>query len=345
MTFNFYTSGNPESGSYTYTLRAGSDGKYSIFPGWRELNWNPYSVEHHKHQTTIGAGGSAVYTNGHHTLSDAFSGSEANVLYQRLADRVRRHSFNLAVNVAQYHQVHSMTLNALRSLGLAALDVKRGNFLSAASRFRVPSTGQRSFARRDLPGRWLELQYGWLPLIGDVYEAAKAYESFTSVRKERITAAIGNNSRYDSSPSPPNWGCVTNSFAQRRIIAELTEDISSPRSLGLYDPLSVAWEVLPWSFVIDWFCPIGTYLDNLSIIPNLKGRFLTTTKIRSSSMTNLVTSDPAYEGSFQTAESFYLERVVSSSLSVPYPSFVGFSAAMSPRRIWNAIALATQRFL
>lgn len=345
MSYNFYTSGNPDDGIFEYTLRVGTDGKYNTNYGYRQVNWNYYSVEHYRNKTIKGPGGASVVTNGHRTLADAFSGSDGNKLLQKLADKVRHHSFNLAVNVAQYKQVHSMSLDALKRIGLAALDTKRGNFTSAIGRFRVSSRGKKSFAKKDLSGRWLELQYGWLPLIGDVYEAAKAYESFTAVRSERITAAIGNHWKYDSSPSPLNWEANTSSFAQRRIIAELTEDISSPRSLGLYDPLSVVWEVLPWSFVVDWFVPIGAYLDNLSIIPLLRGRFLTTTKIRSSSGTRVVTLDPAYIGSSQEAESFHMERVPSSSLSVPLPSFVGFTTAMSPKHIANAIALAASRFL
>jgi hypothetical protein len=31
--------------------------------------------------------------------------------------------------------------------------------------------------------------------------------------------------------------------------------------LGLTRPLSSAWELLPWSFVADWWLSVGTYLD------------------------------------------------------------------------------------
>jgi hypothetical protein len=32
---------------------------------------------------------------------------------------------------------------------------------------------------------------------------------------------------------------------------------------GITNPASLTWELLPWSFVADWFIPIGPYLESL----------------------------------------------------------------------------------
>ena len=34
--------------------------------------------------------------------------------------------------------------------------------------------------------------------------------------------------------------------------------------LGLLNPVSLAWELVPWSFVVDWVLPIGSVLSALS---------------------------------------------------------------------------------
>jgi hypothetical protein len=39
---------------------------------------------------------------------------------------------------------------------------------------------------------------------------------------------------------------------------------AEPAALGFTNPLVVAWEVVPWSFVVDWFIPVGRYLEQLS---------------------------------------------------------------------------------
>jgi hypothetical protein len=39
--------------------------------------------------------------------------------------------------------------------------------------------------------------------------------------------------------------------------------------LGFTNPVNLFWEVLPWSFVLDWAWPIGTYLELLSAFDGL----------------------------------------------------------------------------
>jgi hypothetical protein len=126
------------------------------------------------------------------------------------------------------------------------------------------------------------------------------------------------------------------------------------------DPLSVAWELLPWSFVVDWFIPIGSYLDLVNQVPSLKGRFLTTT-VR----TRTNSKNPRFTGAlygnppngidwwdhkvlndplpFDKWRSTTLTRTYSESLSVPLPQ-MHLGGAVQGRRFWNALGLAHQRF-
>jgi len=34
--------------------------------------------------------------------------------------------------------------------------------------------------------------------------------------------------------------------------------------MGLINPAEVAWELTPWSFVVDWFIPVGNFLEALT---------------------------------------------------------------------------------
>jgi hypothetical protein len=36
------------------------------------------------------------------------------------------------------------------------------------------------------------------------------------------------------------------------------------KQIGFDNPISLAWEILPYSFVLDWFLPIGDFLDGLN---------------------------------------------------------------------------------
>ena len=46
--------------------------------------------------------------------------------------------------------------------------------------------------------------------------------------------------------------------------------VASAAQFGLTNPLLVAWEVVPFSFVVDWFLPVGDYLEGLTSLHGLK---------------------------------------------------------------------------
>ena len=201
---------------------------------------------------------------------------------------------------------------------------------------------------KDISDRWLELQYGWLPAINDVFEASKAYESITNgPRVGRARGSVSLSSTQDCSESPSLYHCYGKQTDKLDIIYEFTEQMSIPRQLGLMDPATVVWEIIPYSFVVDWFIPIGSYLENLNQIPNLSGRFLTIKTTRFEGSNNGQMIQPPFNQwpvvPFINQSYFRLERTVSSSLNVPKPQFNTLPNAMSPTRIWNAIALVVQR--
>lgn len=59
----------------------------------------------------------------------------------------------------------------------------------------------------------------------------------------------------------------------KRILALLTE-VNTPALAGLQDPLSVAWELLPYSFVLDWFIPVGNYLQARALPQAISGQYI-----------------------------------------------------------------------
>ena len=326
---------------------SGTDGKYETFNGRQRLKWNNYTASFHREVRTPGRTPLYIgdqWFNCTVVAGSVFTANDILTLQSRLSEAVKGHQFNLAVSAAQGKQTVDMVVNAAHSIGGALLDLKRGRFASAARRLGVNQRPSK-LSEKDVAGRWLELQYGWLPLISDVHEAAKAYEAITKgPRRDRVSVSLTREGIKETSTSPPNWSCKGTVKEKWRLIYEMEEQLSTGRSLGLTDPLSVAWEIIPYSFVVDWFIPIGTYLENLNTIPKLSGRFLTTKSRRFQGSARTV--NPAYKWT-KIPTSFnsqvYIERTVSTSLSVPKPSFESFEDAMSPKRIWNALALVTQR--
>lgn len=350
MTVRFESFGTATTPLQAVVVCIGDDGKYETFQGRERLKWNNYSVQRIRITRSPGQEPSHVgdqWMDGslfHPT--DFPNANDILRLQSSLSEAVKGHDFNLAVFAAQGNQTVSMAVNALTSIGGAISDLKRGRFENAARRFGV-SPRPSKLSHRDISGRWLELQYGWLPLLSDVHEASKAYESLTSPpRISRRSVSLTSVSEMDCSNNPSLYHCKGPLKESVRLIYEATEELSVPRTLGLTDPLSVAWELIPYSFVADWFIPIGSYLENLNTIPSLSGRFLTTITRRSqcnfsaNSASGVTWSiEPRVNSSF-----FYMERVISTSLAVPKPVFVKLPSALSPSRIYNAIALVAQKF-
>lgn len=344
---SYFGDPNPANlGSYRFKEWSGGDGKYTTFEGQPKLKWNDYQVST-GFRSAQAAGTSGVWGNPSFPFPfpDIWPDYKESKLQSKLVSAIKGHEFNLAVNLAQGKQTVNTATNALQSIGRALLYTKRGQFGNAVASLKASPRRKKTFATKEISSRWLELQYAWLPMIGDVYQAAKAYESITAVRSVQIKV---NGSytipQWEQSAFPTLYKIPGVGRVRRRYIVELTEPYSQFRALGLYDPLSIAWEVIPYSFVVDWFYPIGTYLENLAVLPHLKGRFLRITTGQHMDYVEEKINDVFNIGSSTRYDrSFIMERKVLSGLTTQMPTFRKFPDAMSPRRIFSAIALIHQR--
>lgn len=114
---------------------------------------------------------------------------------------------------------------------------------------------------------WLEGRYGWRTLWYDMQslnEAIKSMESTSDFYKHRATSAFIEDDDLD-------WD-YTRLNATYEIQSRIIWDISyrgfavakfKPPPFG-GDVLTTAWELMPWSFVIDWFFDVGSKIAFLS---------------------------------------------------------------------------------
>lgn len=69
-------------------------------------------------------------------------------------------------------------------------------------------------------------------------------------------------------PSSPtyntSWVRGTTHLRAAFDIEVINDSLLTLDQCGLINPLSVAWELVPFSFVVDWFLPIGTYINSMS---------------------------------------------------------------------------------
>jgi hypothetical protein len=160
--------------------------------------------------------------------------------------------------------------------------------------------------QKDIGGLWLEQAFGWQPLMNDIKDAVKAWERVTKPVQTRNISA-GSAKTYDTTQAvlssfekvgaeftyPTVTGCVyrtTNSILREkhkvRYKGALRAQVDAPtwRNAKLFgftpqDFVPAAWELLPWSFLADYFTNIGDILD-ASVVSTRRVRFVNKTSIR-----------------------------------------------------------------
>lgn len=85
-----------------------------------------------------------------------------------------------------------------------------------------------------------------------------------------VSRTVTESASVDSIPGPIVWSTIKvtgQSFrsCRMKIYAKISnETLANAASIGLLNPAQVAWELVPYSFVVDWFLPVGSFLETLT---------------------------------------------------------------------------------
>lgn len=137
-------------------------------------------------------------------------------------------------------------------------------------------------AEQQLSQAWLEYVYGIVPLMSDIRNAINVL-SDTALRQGMTVCVKGSASDitqklcpYPVRIYPPKGPTVNFDLAHSEPVrtshkANVSlwyklEDIAlmQSESLGLSNPVETAWNLVPYSFLADWFLPIGPYLRSFT---------------------------------------------------------------------------------
>lgn len=341
-----------------YYSHVGNDGKFTLIDSVPRLKHNVYTMTRHQSVATKKRTADGFIVGGANLPN--FTSNDQIALINKLDAKVQGHDLNAAVFVAEGKQTVELITSNLLSVARALIDVKHGNFLRAQQRLglvaskkmkRAPNgvfkrtKGVRILPHEEVSAKWLELQYGWLPLLSDVYEGCKAYDALTSpLRTYFYKVSTRRNVVHDSTTAVGNFSCPTTTRLEQRLIYEMLEqNVGKARSLGLEDPLTVAWELVPYSFVVDWFIPIGPWLSAAHAAPKLTGRWCKTTCKHSVCARGIPQNLTYYKGGTYWHDIIRVDRTFGTGgFFVPPPTFKPLDKALSPLHVTNAIALASQ---
>lgn len=261
---------------------------------------------------------------------------------KNLYNKFDQFDIDLSVTLAEMPKTLDLIYQSATTFTNLILDLKkldvRGAFQSLGldpkgSVFKSLSKTAKGIDKEDtkavgdfLADSFLQCKYGWMPLVNDVYAAAQLTAELlnrTNVPDVIVKAgslsskslSIQNESNYPSlkySASGEQLYSVSYTYHAKVI----DDALRVTSALGFTNPLPAIWELIPYSFVADWFLPVGNYLaalsaaDGFEIIQGCKTEF--------ESRNGFVHLDEIYDmklvGMYEFVDYVHMKRTVSPAL-------------------------------
>lgn len=170
-----------------------------------------------------------------------------------------------AVTLAEWRQSEKMIVARAGQLVQGLRAVRRGDVGKLNKLFKPPP-GFKPKAKSGA-NLWLEYHFGWSPLINDIHSAVKVLSSVPPSFKirgrgrsrEPFTVKTGNSTTYIQ--ADVNYICATECGGE---VFVSNPNLALANQMGFINPLTVAWELVPFSFLVDWFLPVGDFLNSFT---------------------------------------------------------------------------------
>lgn len=275
----------------------------------------------------------------------------------KLVQKWKNSDVNIGVSIFEGKESFSMVAEKLLGLTQAASALRRGNLGGAIRHFSNPvprkhrKKAAKALSQGDISGSWLALNLGWSPMIQDIYaglEYAGSEGGYGIIRTPWVKGSITGNSGGGTSAFTPK----KQEYRSRLVCEVRTPPLWYDR-LGLTNPALVAWELVPFSFVVDYFLPIGNSIEALSALRIDKGRIMRETRIKVTAKypaapvgTKLSPRIWAYSAKPETRHSYrYYKRELTSVLDQMVVARASVSIPSSLKRLANISSLLHQQLL
>jgi len=196
--------------------------------------------------------------------------------YTGALNALRNGRAQMGADMAEGKKTVEMVADAASSLAQGLLAAKRGNF--GAIPGILGMSPKDIISGKSLANRWLEYQYGWKPLMGSVYDGIQQIQrGFRAKEMIFRSSSTASDSASKSYRENANFGTFMECLKTSSVSARTTYRykvtsavIDKIDSAGLLNPVSIAWELVPFSFVVDWFVPVGNVLSAITATAGLE---------------------------------------------------------------------------
>lgn len=195
--------------------------------------------------------------------------SEYDYLYAKAYDRFMKKvgdKTGWLINLMEGGKSLEMITLRCKQLGSAFRNLRRFNIpglvrdLSLHPGDKRLNKLSRNGVSNNIANSWLELNFGWVPLIKDIHSSVE-------ILQRDFPMAPLKGSATGLNLSIPVYRGSASQIESVRIAGMLK--VTNPQlflanQLGLINPVAVVWDAVPFSFVVDWFIPVGKFLNSLT---------------------------------------------------------------------------------
>lgn len=271
------------------------------------------------------------------------SDSYVNECLMEALEELKDQRFNAPIALAERRQTASLFENTAKSLARAYRSFRKGRYRDAARHLGTNP--------REAGDRWLEFTYGVRPLLSDLHGAVEHLHRSEKIRPPSITVTAAKHTKSRESILSTNGStyslvCDTDVWQGCFIRLDYLFPGDFQREwveLGITNPAQIVWEVMPYSFMVDWFVPIGAYLSSLDAALGLQ--------FRGGSLSKLVkvkrrarggpTAPPVYTQSF-AGESLFSRLDRTPYIGSPFPDFPSLHTNLTKEKVASGLAILRQ---
>lgn len=262
-----------------------------------------------------------------------------------------------ALTLFEWKSSLGMIISGAGSIARSAKSLRQGNIYGALRELNIRDPALKNkMSRQYGDGRrldrlWLELNFGWGPLIDDIRAMCNVMSQ--EVPLERISSSASDSidiyNRYPLRQDLTVDSCIgIKKLRYTTFVAAINPNLLLAKQLGLTNPLQVVWDAVPFSFALDWFLPVNKYLSSFDMSLGVTlGPLVTSKSVRTSSsqVSRIVYSPTEIRNTSLTADAYSFRRYVGGF--PPLPSFRDRIVPPSGS-LWQAattVALATQQLI
>lgn len=208
----------------------------------------------------------SIPINGGWWIYDAWGPLEAES-YARFRGKLYKGSASLGVTMASWKQSREMIVTRYRQMTLESdrFELRARRLID---HIRVDRNTRRVQFRLDrLGSQYLEMVFGWQPLLADIHAAC-----VTVINAQPAAQRVNASARtYWQRQEHLDAGVIWDEGLSGpiRVKRSATVEISNPNTwlrerAGLNNPAAVAWDLVPWSFVVNMFSNAGSLVNSIT---------------------------------------------------------------------------------